>query len=381
MAEATETPTEELIETEAPHEGASDVSETPEPVVAEGAETQPETSADVPNVPTLSQGEDGRWRRADGTYASAEEIAAQSVQPSAVTPPATTPPVEPQPQPWKFKADRQEHTIEGAVLRGDKLEIPVASLPRLQSLLQSGVAHQGSWQKERQTWGEKIRESQTRAEAAETKFTAIMTELDRIFHDENALIQFYQNYQTQKPALMERARAAELEAQLQAYRNGQVPSGAPNAQADPHAVLEAAKEDMTVTLGDYFEQPEFQVFTDEDRQYLTQQILDDVERYVKIANQDIPEHGIVKGDRVLLPDDEERLVARLKREAERVGKFRKEQQEQAKKVAEAAQFNARRQPAQPVAPAVPASKPSAPGEPGGKRYQSVEDWRKDMGLY
>jgi hypothetical protein len=365
----------EVIETESVV-AESATPDTPAPVVDETA-SAPE-GEDTTGQP---RDEHGRFAPKAATAPADEatlpggEPGVQAVPPVA----AVAPPPVVEPQPFKWRADKQEHTLDGAVINPDgSLVIPAQHVARAKQLLSEGVVHQGSWAKERTTWSAKINDAETRAKAAEASKNALLDEFQKVFASEESVVQFWNERTTQLPILQERIRRQELEERIKAYETGQARPASPGPVTDPAQELESARVELTETLPDFFAQPEFASLTDEDRTYLVQEMAEDVTKYIKVALTDIPEHGIVAGDPVLF---EELVTARIRREAERVGKLRAASTEQARKLAEAAKFNATRTPQKgaPVASAPVGKVPTSATE-SAPQYKDGNEWRTRMGL-
>jgi hypothetical protein len=367
----------EVIETE-PVAVESAASESPAPVVEETASAlEGEGSTDRP------RDEHGRFvaKEKDAATEAAPlpggEPGADTSLPVAAAPPAPVP----EPQPFKWRADRQEHTLEGAVINPDgSLVIPAQHVARAKQLLSEGIVHQGSWAKERTTWSARINDAETRAKAAEASKARLLDEFAKVFESEDSVLQFWQSRQTQLPLLQERLKAQELEERIKAYESGQARPASPEPAADPAQTVETARAELTETLPDFFASPEYSALTDKDKQYLIEEMTQDISKYVKVANKDIPEHGFVAGDLVLF---DELVHARIRREAERVGELRAASAEQAKKLAEAAKFNAARAPqkgAAPIATVPSGGKVPAPTSDPVPAYKDGSEWRSRMGL-
>jgi hypothetical protein len=358
-------------------------------VVAETAPSEsPAPAVDETASAPEGEGTTERPRDEHGRFTAKDPAATDAAPPPGGEPGADTslpvaaapvPPVVP-PQPFKWRADKQEHTLDGAVINPDgSLVIPAQHVARAKQLLSEGVVHQGSWAKERTTWSQRIADAETRAKAAEASKTALLDELAKVFETEQSVVEFWHNKTTQLPLIQERLKAQELAERIKAYESGQALPRSPESVADPAQEIESARAELTETLPDFFAMSEFAHLTDEDRAFLTADIAEDVHKYVKVAVRDVPEHGIVAGDVVLF---DEPLLARIRREADRVGKLRAVQSEQAKKLAEAAKFNAARAKAPMSAtPTAPAGKVPTPGETTTHpSYKDGNEWRSRMGL-
>jgi hypothetical protein len=226
--------------------------------------------------------------------------------------------------------------------------------------------------------------------------------MDKILASPDALVDFYQNFETNKAALYARAEATVYKQQLEALRTGQIVPGGGRQGHQPNAYESITEDhlrnDLKGSLEDVFESEEFKsVFQPADRERITGRLGDMVtrglyfqaerdftEEELKAGGFDVP-GGLEKGAVVL---NEQALLRELQYEASLIKQYRAEAQKQAKEAQEARDFNAKRGvptgKAAPVAPKSPppsvsATTPAPSTETApAKNY---DEWAKKMGLY
>lgn len=207
-------------------------------------------------------------------------------------------------QPFTYRADRSSYTIDGSKLtpEGD-LVIPKAQLAEVTRLLSQGRSHEGSF---RQT----LQRLTERANAAEQQVERIKKEPNEEVVKARAINKFWMELlekgpdavaehldEFQKTRMLIEARQEREYAQ--ALRSAGPAPAAAAAQAEPQIEAKDLQPELTRLIGELKgTDATLGVLTDDDVKDLTQHLGQDawLERIFFVADQDIPDRGILKGD-------------------------------------------------------------------------------------
>jgi len=299
----------------------------------EGNEAPETATPDAVETASPAPAETDQPRDVQGRFTSP----APSPDPSAPVPegPAVAPPagesavpidVPVADTPWTIAGDGQPFTIEGSDVGEDGRFIPAAQAPRIERLIQQGLAWEGSAQRYFQQASQRQQATEQRAKAAEEQVEAARAESAHILGTLETLIEKSLDYPDEKlwespigqwllgrrnewPVLKAEAKSARIEREGQAaqQRLQEYESQRQEAELRPqmdrtlsdhilyygqqHGLNRDVMEDIYATL----HSPEYQGVT-----------------WIK-APQDDPIHGISKGETVLNVGIIEREVTRTKR--------------------------------------------------------------------
>lgn len=231
----------------------------------------------------------------------------QAPDPAQAAPP-TAPGQAPAPSDgtFRFKADRQEWQIDGSRVDAQGLHIPTEHIPMVQELLAEGVAHRGSFQQElarRDTMIRQLQQDNQKAASGrsekEVQAETILTHFARLMDEgPEAVIDWLDNLQQNRPVLEAEAKAAALQYRLQQLEAANQPSEPSPEEILPQ--LDNALREHLVTTGD----GEFKgILSDEDLGRAYQHLWDTVrERVFYRAVDDIPELGVSRGEIIIDAD-------------------------------------------------------------------------------
>lgn len=346
-----------------------------------GSTEAPEESAAIDPGEELGEvapqtDDDGQPRDEHGRFATkssqAEPQADGStgpIAPVAPTDPNAAPPdtTQSEGQPFVFKSDKRDFTIEGArVFPGEGLYVPESEIARTQQLLSQGVYLEQNWRKQETTWQQRLADAEARAAPGdlverEQRAEALLAELTAVLTDEDKMVEFVQNLNVNGPALMERARARELQDKLNKYQQQerQVTTEA-QGQQEQQDKTAAFQETLDAMKGD----PRFRVFTPEDWQEYAEEMAE-LESVLFVRKED----GLYL--------DQGRMVKAAERQARLLGKAQQIAMKQVQGVKKAVEFNAARTASRVQAPP-PATTPSEPKE---RRRETLDEWKKRNGIF
>lgn len=202
-----------------------------------------------------------------------------------------------EPQPFTYKGDKAEHTLEGAhYYAGDGLYVPEAQVPKLKQLLANAAVHNGSWQRERREFERTVR--QLREERSE-KDVAADAVMDLVFKDlanaktEDEIIDWALGFKKSIPEY----RVAIREKQLEARERRIEERGRPSPEEVEEQLGEVAQAELDRTLDEIFRRPEIKKLLDAaDQAELKSRFSRNPRRFVSAAERDDADLGVKKGD-------------------------------------------------------------------------------------
>lgn len=370
-----------------------------EPVISATGET-PTPQTPMAIIAGLTQDAEGRWRRPNGTFADKAEIEAQTTGAPAI-PAVVSTPVEPTrpSEPYTYRANRQTHPLTGAVRNADgTVTITPDGLVGLQTLLADAHSFRSTYPQERTQWQQRLKQAESAGIEKGSRADALMAEVDKVFATPESVVEFYQNFETNKAALEARAEARVYKQQLEDMRRG---NGAAPQQASGESDVteDALRADLSGSLEDVFESEEFKaVFQPADRERISGRLGDMVTRGLYFqAERDFTEEecrtagfdtpgGIMKGAIVL---NEQALLEEVRWSASLIKGYRAEAQKQAKDALEAKEFNAKRgvptgtatRVATTPPPSVSATTPAPSDDEYVPKKRTYDEWAKEMGIY
>ena len=275
---------EEVMETVV--EAGEELAET------ESAEESTEVTASLDEESTEATAEtttDGdRPRNPDGTFAPRKQ---EDGPPSATVapsePPATPPNVEP--RPFTFQSDKMEYSLDGAQYKeGEGVFIPESQLQRTKQLLSNAVYFEKNWKRQEQDWKRQLEQAKAPSpelKEKEDRANALLQELDAVLSSQEALSQFYENLQSQGPALKERAKARMLEQKLAEIENAKKSEQSiVEEQQEQEEKVEAFRETVAELKAD----PRFKLFTEQDWEDYEQEMAE-LEGVLFVKLEDGPE--------------------------------------------------------------------------------------------
>jgi hypothetical protein len=300
--------------------------------------------------------------------------APSTAQPAAAAPAAQVPAQpsaeSPVAKPWTPTADGQRIEIEGATLNADgSLTVPAGGVPKLQSSL----AYRPNISKRFEELQTKLRER----DPARNEDVILARELIRRVADangkgEDALWSFLQDFPATLQRLALNARNESLTHQLQLRDSREQSAQAEQVWQEMEPIVRSGLES---TVDEMLAEPAFADLKGI-RDRLTAQFWRDRATYIAVADQDYPQHGLVRGQPyVMLPQLRRAIEGSLELvQGARQGMVRD---------AAAARNAAVLTPAGRVPP-VPAATSSQPTTRqaddglGGERPKDIEEWRERM---
>lgn len=325
----------------------------------------------------------GRFAPRDTTAASASPSPAgeanKTGQPPVAGPPPSpdaAPPVEgPKPSPYSIKVGGQDYGIEGAEYTpGKGLFIPEAQIPTVSRVLQEGAYKLAHWERELTTERTKAEQAgydramNSPELAAQKKAFDLFLELIKPGNEEK-LVEFVKENRVQGPLLLERAKAAALQAQLDQRTNAEKKQ---KGEQESRALAQQKDQHVVDLLASIRRAPEVKGLTADDWK--------EIDKYVAwFAPKLWVEH---QGQWYFDPDG--RIASLVQ---DRIAS-RQAAVEQQKKLTDAAAFNGKQNGGKGASPppAVPAGKPSQPGA-SARPWESITDpderkaaWQKHHGI-
>jgi hypothetical protein len=295
---------------------------------------------------------------ADAAPTPAEQVPAET-PPQGQVPPVPASPVVPPPT-WSFKADGREVTVPGAKVTADGILIPKDAWQRT---VQPHLADRAAWNAQVQEFRrteaglreqvEAVEKGQhpaiVRANAVTAKFTELMDK------GPEAVAEWLDNFQQNRPILEANARAAAAEAEREQYKSRISQADQERQQAALEPQKRTAVEQQVTALLASADYKDLGL----DSQRIVQRLLKDPRTYVT-ADRDYPEFGLRRGE---LAVDVARVQEEISDLAEQARTW------QAQKAATAA--NSRAAAPVPVPPATPVR--GSP-TPGGKTTTPSKVW-------
>jgi hypothetical protein len=273
---------EEIEDTDVVSSEAEDSESEDEPTSGENADPAEDSEPDpLPD-------ESGQQEEPDDEAATAGQAPAAA---------ASTGTKKSEPQPFTFKGDKTEHTLEGAhYYAGDGLYVPEAQVPRLKQLLSSGAIHQGSWQKREREFERTVKSLREERNEKDVAADAVM---DLVFKDlanaktEDEIIDWALNFKKSIPEY----RVAIREKQLEARERRIEERGRPSPEDVEEQIGEVAAAELDRTLEEIFKRPEIKKLLDDaDRAELKSRFSRNPRRFVSAADRDDPDLGVKKGE-------------------------------------------------------------------------------------
>lgn len=263
--------------------GASEAGDTPtgeEPLAAEATAEDPPPDADSDDL-------DEELLPAERATAAPAAAAAPTEEPK----PATA-------APFTYKGAKGEHTLEGAqYYAGDGLYIPDAGVPQLKQLLATAAHHNSTWQREKREFARQLEQAQNGRNAKDVAADALM---DLVFkdlgklEDDNDVYEWAVNFRKNLPNYQLAIERKKLDHEREQFTRQQEPD--PEEVEAQHSSV--ASSELTKTLDQIFNRPEFKILDDEDRKELRTRYGAKALNYLSQADRDYPEHNLKKGDYV-----------------------------------------------------------------------------------
>lgn len=305
------------------------------------------------------------------------------------------PPEEPELE-FSFRADGKVHSIPGARITKDALIVPRDQLPVVQRLLSKGRTYEGSFRQRLEGMAQEV--AQVRSEVSEEveRSRAYLNFMADLF-DRTERGEMDDQGRTPVEAWLDdfgkNRRTLEAEATLaaaKAIREGrQAPAprleGFDDEPADPYLDAQDREQfnnelasELSTRLQGFVQKLEIRGLTPQELSTIHQAMSepDELDRYYRVALEDVPEHGITKGQIIALDDQ---IQKRLKYEANLILNARRG----AAELRAAEEKNRRNGVGNPIPPTTPAStgKPAAgkagqmpefPNTPEGRKQ--MEEW-------
>ena len=364
--------------------GETGASEAP---VTDGGDAQPETPASPAEPAPQPRDEQGRFvspptetaeapaqpAPADGTApAPTAEAPTEPEEPAAAAPEAIEAQWEALPA-VTFRAHGEDIPIPGSKLGPDGAFIPPDQLPLVTRLLSSGR----EYDRRAQDWQSQVKAADAKAANASTTATTVLQHLDALV-ESGQIHEWLADVERNWPILKAKAEKAGLERQLETGNEELARFRANEEAARMRPVMDTALKDAVLEFGR--------------QQQLTDAELTDVYHALRAphweavvfprADQDMPQLGVQKGQRVInrgVIEDEVRRVAGLVKRVKATTPSPAGSpavQAAATQNAKVAQAVATQQGKKPV-PAVPATRGPAPGtaqRPTFKTREEVDAW-------
>lgn len=275
-----------------------------------------------------------RPRDAQGRFTTPEPSPEPSPTEAPTPTPAGEPVAEPEPEePWSITADGQPFTITGSAVGEDGVFIPAAEVPKLERLVQQGVAWDGSAQRyfdqvnqRQQALSAERDKEKARATAAEAQIGQILGHFEKLIQAsrglpiaESPIGQWLQDVDTNWPLLQEQAKALAERKQYEADRQALEALRQQQQDAQLAPQKDQALSDWILHYGQ--------------AAHLERDVLEDVYKHLRSpqfesvvflrAPQDDPLHGIQQGELVInhgvIQQEVERVARWVSRAAPKAG--------------------------------------------------------------
>lgn len=226
-----------------------------------------------------------------------------------------TPPAESSLQPAVVRAGGQEFTIPGMMIAPEGAVIEKDHLDSVLSLIQRGRHHEMTWPQEQQRWSKEVERLKAINEVDLSEATAWTAEMQRITKDDDAMLAFIENIGHNLEVMKQRVASARSGKELEFLRQG-VQLDQPATELSPQEFSQAAAQTLLSHFDQLVGHPEIAaLFPAADRGLLWSEIASRAPSYVTTASQDMPELGVMKGEKGLDLD-------RLENDVRRLGKLR-----------------------------------------------------------
>lgn len=198
-------------------------------------------------------------------------------------PPTPVDTTEPQGKPFVVRSDRQEYTLDGAVLTDKGLLVETSQVQNVQQLISEGIYYRKNGRRMAQEL-EDLRKQAAPQDLIERekRANALLAELDTVLADPEALGEFYNNLQAHGPALKERARARLLEQRLKEIEGKTNSEQAQQEQQQEYEEKVSAFQETVVALKS---DQRFKLFTEVDWTEYVQE-MEDLEPVLFVRQED-----------------------------------------------------------------------------------------------
>jgi hypothetical protein len=205
-------------------------------------------------------------------------------------------------EPFEFKGDKATHTLEGAeYYPGKGIWMPETALPKLREQLAAAVRHTGSWQTEKAALESQIAEVQADAseqvKVAESVVELVFKDFDGM--DEDQLYEWAVNFKRNQSALKAEVRGRMIDAREKKLTEREHAVNQPRpeeVEAERERYTGYVTEQITGVFDQVFLDPAMAVLTQGDKQKLLDRAKSNPLAHVRVADRDMPEFGIVKGE-------------------------------------------------------------------------------------
>jgi hypothetical protein len=265
----------------------------------------------------------------------------------------------PEAQSFTYRADGREYDIPG-------MQVPEAQADYVRQLLSEGMHHRTTWQSERQQFEAEKEQASQWVQSQQATFQAATGILQQLFSNPDKLAEMYADWQVQGPALLERAKAAGLEAELNFYRQQGGQQMAQEAQA-------ATQSGLWDSMGEQIDSQFPGIFDKNDMTELYGELAQ--EGLVQVADRDYPEYGLQQGDIVL---DEAALHGRMAMRAREIVNRDRAAKMAAEKIAKTASRNAAALGKGRRPPPTIGARTGAVAAAGAPEIKTAKDWQRSL---
>lgn len=227
---------------------------------------------------------------------------------------------EPEMEPVTVRAGGQVFQVPGAVRAPEGMYVPTEHVDAVLALISRGRHHEMTWPQETQRFKEETRRLQAVNEVDKAEAAAWTAEMTKITASEEAFLAFVDNLTTNLETMKYRVQQARTGKELEMLRQG-IRLEAPSTELTGKEFVQAASETLLGHFDQISEDPEMAALLPrEDRDVVWQQIAKQANLYITTAPMDIPDEGIVKGERVI---DIAKLAGDVRRFADLLGHGRR----------------------------------------------------------
>jgi len=328
--------------------------------------SEPEPAPETPEAPAPSE---ASASPAPGTEATAV-VKAVPVAPAPETKQPTAPAAAPaeETRPFGFRVDRQQIDVPGAVETNDGLI--VLNRQAWQNHVQPYLADWKTWKRERTELLKQIAERDPEKNPVVQQARLLIGEIEKLKQQgPEAVVDWALNFLQQMPVLEANARAAAAEAKSKQYVTDR------DAQAEQQIIEHYQREipkNLREEIGALLKIPEIaSLGLNADDLFET---LWDMRHAIYFeAPEDMPEHGLRKGDIGVRRDV-------IRRQVGRYAQFAQQRSTAAAEVAKAKEQNARAlNGGTPAPPAVTTKDSPAPGGKKAKKPSNYDEWIESLG--
>lgn len=214
-------------------------------------------------------------------------------------------------QPVTVRAAGQQFTVPGALLAPEGMYVPKEHLDAVLGLIAQGRQHQVSWPQEQQRFRDEIKRRDAVSQVDIAEAVAWTAEMTKVTESEESFMAFMDNLQGNLESMKFRVQQAKVLKENEMLRSG-IRLDQPATELRGQDFVQAASASLLENF-DEISAGMTDILPMADRDIVWQAIARQANMYITKAPNDVPELGIVKGERVI---DVDRLAGDVRRFAE-----------------------------------------------------------------